>query len=667
MTEPRRLLEPSDTWNPWAKSDDEPQWSPGICGDEEDKPTISFGREAALEFLQSQVATASILSDFRHVGTSTAYETADAEMNTGEVWPEGEEVLKKWQQRAQKSDELIIQLKHVVLAQHKKIEELQQRIKDDANVPPMPSYSVQLAIHSDMLEDSKKVVEANATLNEAVKGLKYQLTQARKENNTINKALKRYKNMVQEPIDMEESAMRTDVADPPRRSVDDLDMSRATKCLSRFRDEDDGDLELPWGKVKISKKSSMVRQGSMTLGSRGLKYARSHELLCKIITKIPVLCSNVYQADPTIILDRLCSVLQTITDNKAVISLFIIDQALWQAVNRRDQSDARKFYLSGNVVLHEYTPTNTQLSISAQRRPAFALEKIRIRKKDTFVQPLEKDSAIWAIIQVCMEMTSEEDTYPPMSPGGPPPPPQARMLTSLNSKRKTISKLKSEYDMAQPLTGATGCNMSEGLSDLIVAALVTVIQSAEWALSRWENGCLDADNVARRCSVVSLAAELFRATNWLDFEVRVKHGIKSVFDATARILIVDGGELVLSSAQAARKKKTQDAPILPKLERRFAIEKGAVGRCAQRRKVIRLNHMINSTFIDAKADGLDMFPMDSTALIGPLESVERITLGVFAVVQAVRTGKNQFSKADENLYSSIMVLAGEAGCRVVHT
>lgn len=209
--------------------------------------------------------------------------------------------------------------------------------------------------------------------------------------------------------------------------------------------------------------------------------------------------------------------------------------------------------------------------------------------------------------------------------------------------------------------------MSEGFSDVISAALATVVHVGECALHRWEDVTTETTKSWRSCLVVTVLGDLFKVHNWIDFEVRIKQGLQSVFDAVVRILIVDGDELVLSKSQAVRTKKidVNGGKSPHKHGLRYSMDRGVVGKCARTKKVIRLTHLCNSSVVDASADGLDVFSADSTCLVGVLESVENVKLGVFAVVQVVRVEKRKFSKDDESLFTSMMAMAGEAGSRVI--
>lgn len=362
--------------------------------------SLSGGKNKILQFLEDN----DMSSPMCDVGCNTECSTTDAAVNTGEVWPAAEEVLQKWQDRCYKADELIAQLKLVVRAQHKKIEELHMQVKDTEQVCSQVSYAV----------DSKPTSEAsearnNATaqaLQETVRALRYELGKSKKQNSQLSKICSRYKRLVEEGggADPESQSGNEQELDQTE-SVDLSDHQRESEVMEPGGNE----ARVKFGTAKtrsfrISRQSSNVTaitSRDTKLTSRRVS-GKSYDALFKLLSKVPSFCYSIYQLDPDIVLDKLYSAAQTITDNKATVSMYVRDKSLWRSLKRPELQQASKYTFPGKIVLYEYIPSNVQAGATPRKRPPpqFTLDNIRVRKKDLFVQPMERQGCPWVILQV---------------------------------------------------------------------------------------------------------------------------------------------------------------------------------------------------------------------------------------------------------------------------
>eukprot|EP00811_Abedinium_folium_P027149 NODE_4081_length_1939_cov_4.811258.p1 GENE.NODE_4081_length_1939_cov_4.811258~~NODE_4081_length_1939_cov_4.811258.p1 ORF type:complete len:624 (-),score=187.75 NODE_4081_length_1939_cov_4.811258:68-1885(-) len=474
------------------------------------------------------------------------------------------EVLKE---RLWKSDELIRQLKHVIKAQHAKIEQLRESIDTGT------SGHVLLLLAEQEKTNIEKLRAESEKLRKRVNVLEAEAVKHRAQSDTMRKANRRLKAMLsQEGIAGPGPGCPSLVAKVPGT------IEGATNA--------EAPLLPPAGRLKSVQRQWVNSPRACTadsLSDRGCSSGAlpSFSRLSKLIGLAPTLLR---QCDtPIAVLHRLIESCNRLLGDAppATVTAYMLDP--WLRSHAEGNNQSTVFYLG-------QSGTTVQALVPDGQRAELP------RFPDLQVLPMRTRTALFIAIET-------PTTHRRLA-----------VLQALCADEHRDVHIKSPKSRKHAGEFMSAEEPAAFFSDSQFQFLQIACCMAAGALEQFErveqlNRGLDR---MRQCTDIFVAVN--KARSLTDFEQRLKHLLSSFFDVkVVRVLFLnpDTEELLVSSAQSRRKGCTS-----------FSLSKGIVGLCAKKRQMIHLVDISLHHNVDAAADGLRQgsrsVAADASMLCGPL-------------------------------------------------
>lgn len=559
-----------------------------------------------------------------------------------------------------KSDELIKQLKHIVKAQHGKIEELRERLDSE------PLGMVKMHMANQAAENLSKVKEDNDDQRRKLQRVNGELEKVKSDNDTLRKANNRLKRMMEQ--------QREDLYLPQVPSAPQFGESGQHARGARFGDRD-GESDKPsmirWGDSEdygdddgggpYSARNAGMQDTLRTTQSL-LNTARSSDFaatkksfaatentsggtavskLWRLSSVLPMFWRDLKNG-PSSVLSTLVEMAVRLLDGgpSASITIYMLDDWLrTKAVNPNDTQPPALFFLGAGK-----TTAQVFRSDSARAEPPKYqdLKALPIRSRNSLALAIMMPSSHkkMAMLQILATEESKESKVPVRAP-------------------KAL----------QERLGGRQSPDHNGFTETHLMHLQMVCTVAGGILEQLKDADAKSYLLERMRSCFDVSVAVNQARSLPDFEQRVKTLLGNFFGVnTVRVLFydADSNELLISSAQMRRK------GLL-----RLGLDKGVVGVCAKRQQVIHVANISHHPYIDAAADGLQRAgrPVSSEAsmLIGPLviENVEGARLiGVVQLLERRKDKKDsgptkdeEFSAEEQSLFNQLLRVCAQVAWR----
>lgn len=571
--------------------------------------------------------------------------------------PDGEETEQDiMMRRLWKSDELIKQLKHIVKAQHGKIEELRDRLDFD------PTGAVRGKMAAQDLANFARVKEDNEELRRQVHRLKGEVGRMKGETETLRKANSRLKRMLnqQQPISSpEEDSKELDEAFSTSRSTAPIgsapDSARSAPAtsssvapghtgqapcpvLSSTRDS----VNASAGRAASSVTSPAKRPCTSSGRAAAAAGLPGFSKLWRLSSVVPMFWRDL--DSPGTVLDTLVEIAGRLLSDgpSSCITVYMLDDWLRSTALAPTDGQPILFYLgAGKTTVQVFHASGPRAE-----PPKFGdLQALPTRSRGSLAVAVQMPTSHTrlAVLQVVSTEEPKEKRSPPQTP------------------KALQGRLGRDSPEAQEPSGFTD-------SQLMYLQLVCNV--AGGVLEQLKDGALKQRLLDRMHSCVDVSGAINQARSLPDFEQRVKHLLGEFFGVTTvRVLFYDSetNELLISSAQMRRKGVSK----LP-------LDKGVVGLCAKRQAVVHVANISHHPYIDATADGLQRtgrpVAAEAAMLVGPLviESVEGSRL--VGVVQLLERQKKNgpvdvaekddgFSAEEQNLFTQLLRVCAQAAWR----
>eukprot|EP00747_Dinoflagellata_sp_TGD_P169020 gnl/TRDRNA2_/TRDRNA2_196839_c0_seq1.p1 gnl/TRDRNA2_/TRDRNA2_196839_c0~~gnl/TRDRNA2_/TRDRNA2_196839_c0_seq1.p1 ORF type:complete len:655 (+),score=111.92 gnl/TRDRNA2_/TRDRNA2_196839_c0_seq1:50-2014(+) len=558
-------------------------------------------------------------------------------------------------QRLVKSDELIKQLKHIVKAQHGKIEELRQRLETDPSLSEIdPALRVTLA--SEDQKDHAKVRDANADLRRRVNTLEAENGKLKTDNENLRKVIRRLRRMLSDPgvEAMTSTRMSFDPSssffeqgstetDPGATQSSFASMGRLAKHGTDFYEESP-----PRQRGQLSKVSCTTSVTSSKYG--GFKLSR-------LISSVPTLWRDV--ETPRAILNSLIDMGQRMLSDvpNVVLTVFMLDPWLRLVVPDASDGPAVLFYLQGKVTVQVF---HGDKGGGSAQQPLFSeVSALPYRAKRS----------------MCLAMTMPGTGR------------RLAVLQAVSNEEKQGEKKISHFgwDADAAASGSmpkvlksTMTSISEkpkedvNFTDSQLSCLQLVCHIAGGILEQRERLGQTHRLVDRMQSCTDVTVAVNKAKSLPDFEQRVKHMLSNFFGVSVvRVLLfnVETQELIISKAQMHRGSAMS-----------IGIGRGVCGMCAKRQQVIHIANVSQHPYVDQIADGLHrpgkQIALDAAMLVGPLvlDSEEgHQLLGVVQLLERTRKATNatedelgtDFSIEDQSIFGQLLQVCAHAAWRTL--
>lgn len=549
--------------------------------------------------------------------------------------------------RLHRSDELIRQLKHIVKAQHSKIEELRERCE----------YA-EGCIKSQMDEQDKvdvvQLKEDNDDFRRLVNKLRAEQAKVKGDNDTLRKANRRLKAMiVQEPTEgpfTGTSMMST---------AGSASMERSTLLDSTFKEfpllPNTSRTESSGEPTFASPPPSARSGGSKPSSARGGKQGNSlppFPKASRLVSSLPLFWRDLESSAS--VLHALQEVAERLLSDRpsTVLTLYVVDpfvRSEASALEAKSGSSPTLFYLGqGRTELQVFPPRRCS---NRPEPPRFGdLQALPYRTRNALAVAVQMPNShrTLAILQAACVAEDAQGAG-------------ASVAKQVPSPRV----LKRHCDLAEPVEPV-------GFTDSQLAYLQLVCSVAASSLYYIERLDNRAHMLERQRACVEVAVAVNKARNLADFEQRIKHLLGPFFGANiVRVLFYDADnqKLLMPCAQMRRKDYQS-----------LSIDKGVVGLCAKKKTVISVSNISQHPYVDAVADGLQRsgrpVAANSAMLCGPLhvEADEGIDQGgLLGVVQLLERKKklansamgSEFSSEEQSLFQQLLQVFAHAGWRAL--
>lgn len=621
-------------------------------------------------------------------------ESGAGDKTLGEAGTSDERAL--MQRRLAKSDELIKQLKHIIKAQHGKIEELRQRL--ELEVPSggqMPSFAVQTLLGAELEKEHQRTKDNNEQLTRATGRLKHENEKLRKECESLRKVNRRFRSMLQQtgmngfdgPKKANESQMSTEKDNGSSPRGRDR-ASAGTANTSDSEDPEDPDSDLPDESSPHGQPSPRGARYSVALSAADATAGRARRdterrsivgavssrvqgfglKLSRMATLVPSFWAETEKSGPRgvllALLDSTAKLLTESADRRVLVTAYVSDPWL-RAIGSPDQDQGKEptlFYLDGKVTM-EAIQFDGNKAESPQFASLSALPSRNAKSMAVVIQcPVQK--RVLAVLQaVQKEDKSQEEA--PTSRG------QRRTLIGIQgqasapmsaaSKRsgsRFMSQAELPVDILEQQQQAQFPEEPVGFTDTHQTCFTIMANVAGGVLEQHETLGRAVKSRGRIQDCLEIVSSLSRTKSLADFEQRVKTSLSRFFRVSfVRILFYDyqNKELLISASQSSRptlggrksrgkKKQCQS----------FGLDKGVVGKCAKiglygtvktYDKVVRIQKIQNNPAIDAGTDGVTdighVLPADAGMMVGPMvfdseDGSKRQLVGVVQLIERER-------------------------------
>eukprot|EP00930_Biecheleria_cincta_P020039 TRINITY_DN15145_c0_g1_i3.p1 TRINITY_DN15145_c0_g1~~TRINITY_DN15145_c0_g1_i3.p1 ORF type:complete len:660 (+),score=99.58 TRINITY_DN15145_c0_g1_i3:42-1982(+) len=592
--------------------------------------------------------------------------------------------------RLHRSDELIKQLKHIVKAQHGKIEEFREKLEINSigRSPYVAAYEAQ---------DFEKAKDENQELRARIGRLQAELSKAKQDNGNMRKVIRRLKNMLQDTDtgDLTQSQTLSQGAfflpslqaslQPTLDGTDDsfmLDESlagylpqppasapvhpgslsaretRSVPFSRTFPAADKGSSSRGEGsKMDSSEQDEQPRRHMLKRGKKQKTWRDEPEAVDNLppFSRTQRLTNSISMfwrdiESPASVLRALADVASRLLADREVqnITVFIVDSWLREVVSSDDKGEAPViFYLGqGKTELQALKRSEVATKISP---PSFGdLQVLPYRSKTVaaFAVTTPNRSRIWAVLQVALEDSKSSRSNASFVP-------------------KMLSDRVKSADASRAHFADSHVSYLQLVSGVVGGILVHIEKCAE-----------RRQQAIRTQAIMDGAVNVSKARSLADFEQRVRQLFTNFFSVnTIRVLIYDKEShmLLISSSQMGRKGCLS-----------ISISKGILGQCVQKRQVVNVNDVTTNPYVDPISDGLQRSGKPVVAhaamLVGPMivensQSEERIGSELVGVVQLLEKKKrstidgsiqiSEFTPEEQMLFSQLLSVCSNAGARTI--
>jgi len=580
--------------------------------------------------------------------------------------PQQETEQQVMMRRLWKSDELIKQLKHIVKAQHGKIEELRERLEFE------PAGLVRTQMANQDGENFARVKEDNEELRRHIHRGKAEIVKHKAENTNLKKINNRLERMLQqqgyqpqlvprasqgEDSDeetgedaswLEESFQsppakgRQDTS-PPRTAGSARSGSRTAPGTARSQGSSPGKSAQRPG---TSSTVATLRRGTLakctvtaTAGHAGLP---GFSKLWRLSSVLPMFWRDLKNAAS--ILKTLVEIASRLLEDgpSASFTIYMVDSWLRSAATDPSEQQPALFYMGqGKTTVQVFRSDGAR-----SEPPKFQnLHDLPTRTRSALAVAVVMPSSRRNVAMLQVTSTEPEEV------------------------RRQFAKVPKELATTPfQLTG----DSPPAFTDSHLMHLQMVCTVAGGILEQVKDSESKQSLLDRMHACVDVSVAINQARSLPDFEQRVKHLLGKFFGVTTvRVLFFEPetNELLISSAQMGRKGLS-----------RLSLEKGVVGLCAKRQQVVHVTNISHHPYIDAAADGLQRSgrPISSEAstLVGPLviESVEGARL--VGVVQLLERKKvknaapesaqgEEFTSEEQSLFNQLLRVCAQAAWRTL--
>lgn len=547
--------------------------------------------------------------------------------------------------RLWKSDELIKQLKHIIKAQHGKIEELRERLE----YQPTPIVATHMVAHD--VTNLARVKDDNEELRRQVYRTKAEMLTHKQENETLRKANSRLKRMLQQeegtgslPLPSLSQREENDESHNSPRStgllglgLSDTQCTAASTALVKNTSRAGTAPALPSTARGAPKRP-------MTSGSAGPTAGLApFSKLWRLSSLVPMFWRDLDH--PASVLTALVEVAGRLFEDgpSNCISVYLLDNWI-RSASTAPGAEPSLFYLGAGRTTVQVFHTDA----ARPEPPRFGdMQALPMRTRNALAVTVQMPITHRRLAMVQVVSTEE--------PG--------------KKTRQTTPKVLQDRVSTHEPPEDQACFTD---SHLMYLQLVCNVAGGVLHQLKEIEGKHRLLEKMRSCVDVSVAIN--QARTLPDFEQRVKHLLGNFFSvSTVRVLFYDDttNELLISSAQTRR-------TGLAKL----SIEKGVVGLCAKRMAVVNVANISHHPYIDAAADGLQRSgrPVSSEAsmLVGPLvvDNVEEPKLvGVVQLLERRRhkavageRGRGdghgeEFTAEEQTLFAQMLRVCAQAAWR----
>lgn len=614
-----------------------------------------------------------------------------------------EDDVQRLQVRLSKSEELIKQLKHVIKAQHTKIEDLRNELDPDVAGSRMLgdlTQAVQKHIEGNALKDLDKTKEANEELNRTNRRLKIELEKARADNETLRKAGRRMKGLLQTQMDLSHALQ---LHDPSMQTLLHAPISQAAQnpkqmitsgdephCVGRIHPpalediipadpnglKDQHALDLEGGLTSRPQKSptnfntnasANEERGSVAMHGpvaaprgqgAGMKLSRMSAI-------VPAFWKD--QTGPRgVLLSLLDKAAKLLSDGPAtpVLTLYLLDPWLRSSASEKNEQ-ATLFYLQGKVTLQVLKSDKGKAEV-----PRFAdLHSLPMRTKTGLAIAVQTPSTHRKLAVLQAVMSEKENS-----------------LTTSGSRGHLLGGHNESLSPQPRKVEDSG----GGFNDTHLLCLQLACNVVGGVLEHHEQLGLVMRSQARVRECVEIASNVNKAKSLSDFEHRVKLALGQYFRVNmVRVLFYDheARQLIVSAAQSQNKQKASSSARRSRKQgcTVFGLDKGVVGICAKKQttKPMHVERILQNPHIDMFADGLDLMGRppgaETSMLCGAMvfdhDDGPRL-MGVLQLVERTRdkgegttprtdpyapTGK--FSPEEESLFETLLQICAISAWR----
>jgi uncharacterized protein YigA (DUF484 family) len=537
--------------------------------------------------------------------------------------------------RLWKSDELIKQLKHIVKAQHGKIEELRERLEFE------PAGMVRAQMAAQDMTNFARMKEDNAELRRSLLRVQGDLKKERAETANFRQVNNRLKRMLQEQQPLlqlsqpEQNSHASFIEDDPdsplcpqylkftgledllvgmgdsigsaleytpNKSVADTPMTPRTARSAPAAFGQSQSLNSTAGTVfahaATAPSGAMMRSARGSPGKRpftasGVSHTSDGKLppFCKLWrlgSLVPMFWRDL--SGPTSVLKTLVEITGRLLEDapSASITVYMLDPWLRNAATTKTkEKEPALFYIGGGKTTVQVFHSDGG---ARAEPPKFGdLHALPVRSRTALAVGVQLPTSHRKVAMV--QVLSTEESADPNAVT------QSKFVKALSTR--------SSPDKEAGLTGFTD-------SQLMYLQLVCNVAGGILEQVKQNESKVKLLDRVRSCVDISVAIN--QARSLPDFEQRVKHLIGQFFNVTTvRVLFYEPetNELLISSAQMKRKGVS-----------RLCLDKGVVGHCATRQTLVNVSNISHHPYIDACADGLQRsgrpVASDAAMLVGPM-------------------------------------------------
>lgn len=572
------------------------------------------------------------------------------------------EELEELKSRAYKSDELIRQLKHIVKAQHGKIEELRESVET-------PNEAMREMLSSKEKRDLEDAQTENADLRRQVHQLQAQLAKARKDADTLRKANRRHKAMLEahedkHSIDMSpeghllSSQLLTDSVVkgnflPQLDFTDGLMASSMEEVLNVDRSS---------SRAPSTRKTQPGKMATSLAATPAPLPAFSK--LSRLLSVMPVFWRDV--ASPIGVLRSLVQVAgRLVLERQAsTVTLYLLDPWLRQASLEIDNGPPTTYYLGQGKALLQVFQHNS----ARPEPPRFSdLQALPVKNPSLLVVAVVAPGSQRRL--AVLQASAPEEVRDRRNRVTPP----AILREAMGAASSVPGNA---HDATQASLGG-GTPETLGYSDAQLLSWQLVGQLAGGLLEQFERIEQEHAVLERMRGFIEVVVAVSHATSLSDFEQRVKHWLGGFFKVTmVRVLFwsQETQQLIVSASQSSqlRRKECVEIPI----------DRGVVGRCAKRRAAMHVSNVSSHPYVDAVADGLrrsgqQAAMSDAAMLCGPMlledGAPDSSLLGVVQLLQRAKHSttdssapvSRDFSTEEQGLFQHIVRVCAYAAWRTI--